>query len=287
MSHEDFVQGLLGMPELMALVQRMPVTTGALRKLLPLQQQLRLEDKLKPRHVPLDEHDKPNKDEGGDKFDKEAVASMREVSALDVLKHLPGRYLQWQTVDKIISSGKKRAISSADTTAAATATELGVPDTYHRNRNPPSSTMYILQQCVVLSKLPGAGEWEDVYVGVDTEVEIKGLDPGVGRTYRLVLVNLDDCKSEPSLFTVAATLLPRMPAPKLVGYTANLSIIDSSFTMPLMLVPCLLLFHVNAHHMLHLTFDSCPNTDQGSISFRARGATDPVSAQAAPIPRAC
>ena len=54
-------------------------------------------------------------------------------------------------------------------------------------------------------------------MGVDTEVEIKGLDPGVGRTYRLIIVNLDDCKSEPSLFTVAATLLPRMPAPKLVG----------------------------------------------------------------------
>ena len=141
------------MPELMALVKRMPVTTRALRKLLPLQQQLRLEDKLKPRHVPLEEHGKPEKDEGGEKLKKHEVSSMRDVSALDVLKHLPGRYLQWQTVNKIVSSGNSRAMQSADANAVDTAKQLGVPDTYHRNRNPPSSTMYILQQCVVLPKL--------------------------------------------------------------------------------------------------------------------------------------
>ena len=60
------------------------------------------------------------------------------------------------------------------------------------------------------------GEWEDVYVGVDTEAEVKGLEPGVGRTYRVIAVNMENYKSQPSVSTVAATLLPRMPVPKLV-----------------------------------------------------------------------
>ena len=66
------------------------------------------------------------------------------------------------------------------------------------------------------------GEWEDVYVGVDTEVEVKGLEPGIGRTYRVITVNMDNYKSEPSICTVAATLLPRMPVPKLVSHTISL-----------------------------------------------------------------
>ena len=149
-SREDFVQGLYGMPELMALVKRTPVSTASLHKLLPLQQQLQLEEKLKPRYISLNH---TNEDDGSDKSDHESTASMTEVSSLDVLKHLPGQRLQWRTVEKIISSGKNRAMHSADSNAAATATQLGIPDKYYRNRNPPSTTVYILQQCVALPTL--------------------------------------------------------------------------------------------------------------------------------------
>ena len=153
---EDFLQGLYGMPKLLELVNCMPVTTDTLRKLLPLQQQVQLEDKLKPRHVPHVPLDDTNDDEGLDQSQKQEPASIREVSALDVLKHLPGRRLQWGLVHKIISSDKNR-VHSAEATTTTTATQLCEPDRYQRNRNPPSSTVYILQQCVVLP-IPPSGE---------------------------------------------------------------------------------------------------------------------------------
>ena len=68
-------------------------------------------------------------------------------------------------------------------------------------------------------------------MGVDTEVEVKGLEPGVGRTYRVITVNMENYKSQPSVSTVAATLLPRMPVPKLVCQPVG-SRIDHPFTIP-------------------------------------------------------